>query len=49
MDSPRGGVITLELKQSGVKVTPVVSGNSISMEVKVGALARAGRRCTRPF
>lgn len=40
VDSPRGGVITLELKQSGVKVTPVVSGNSISMEVKVGALAR---------
>lgn len=40
VDSPRGGVITLELKQSGCQITPVVSGDSVSMEVKVGALAR---------
>ena len=40
VDSPRGGTIALELKQSGRQITPVVSGNSVSIEARVGALAR---------
>ena len=38
VDSPRGGVITLELKQSGCQITPVVSGESSAW-----AQARVGR------